>query len=339
MLDRLNKPARLLLAFCLLSQVTPVREAASENPDRNAAVQGDRFDGKRAYGYLKQVCGTGPRISGTEGMLKQQQLLLGHFRELGAEAWLQEFSYRHPLTGRRVQLANLIVEWRPEAEERILLCAHYDTRPYPDRDPNPRLRRAVFLGANDGGSGVAALMELGNHVDEMPTGLGLDFVFFDAEELVYDDRKDKYFLGSTWFARQYRKKPPAYRYQAGVLLDMVGDKELSVFQETRSATMPSTRPIVKEIWSTAERLGVEEFIPVARYEVSDDHLPLNNIAKITTIDVIDFNYPDRWNRFWHTTQDTPARCSAESLGKVGWVIQNWLHDRLAVGNQGATAGE
>ncbi len=335
-----SRPAWAVLAVVLLSSCWATSVSAAESLDGAAQVQGDRFDGQRAYEYLKQVCDIGPRVSGTEGMLKQQSLLLKHFQKLGGKAWLQKFSYRrHPLTKRRVRLANLIVEWRPEAEERILLCAHYDTRPYPDRDPNPNLLKAAFLGANDGGSGVAALMELGHHVDEMPAALGLDFVFFDAEELVYNDRTDKYFLGSTWFAEQYKRNPPPYRYQAGVLLDMVGDKDLSVFQETRSATMPSTRPIVKEVWSTAARLGVKEFIPSARYEVNDDHVPLNNIAKIPTINVIDFNYPDRWNRFWHTTQDTPARCSAESLGKVGWVIQNWLHDRLAGKQPAAAAGE
>ena len=293
-----------------------------------------RFDGDRAYDYLRQICQLGPRISATEGMTRQQRLLTEHFQKLGAEVRLQEFPYKHPQTGRRIRLANLIVHWHPDAQERILLCTHYDTRPYPDREINPALRKAPFLGANDGGSGTALLMELGHHVAGMPDGLGLDFVFFDAEELVYDDRTDPYFLGSRWFAREYVNEPPPHRYTAGVLLDMVGDAQLSVYQERHSATFPSTRPLVKEVWGVAKRLEVAEFIPRVGYEVLDDHLPLNQVAKIPVIDVIDFEYPKRDNspgggRYWHTTADTPARCSADSLGKVGWVIQNWLHLRLA----------
>jgi hypothetical protein len=105
---------------------------------------------------------------------------------------------------------------------------------------------------------------------------------------------------------------------------MVGDAKLSVYQETHSAMWPDTRQLVQEIWGTADRLGVKEFIPRVGYQVQDDHLPLNRIAQIPVCDVIDFHFPDRSNRYWHTTADTPARCSAESLGKVGWVIQEWL---------------
>lgn len=285
----------------------------------------ERFDGRRAYAYLKQICALGARISGTEAMAQQQQLLEKHFTELGGQLEWQRFELeRHPLTGQPVQLANLIVRWHPEATERLLLCTHYDTRPHADREANPRLRKlGLFLGANDGGSGTALLMELGHHVKNLPSRYGLDFVFFDAEEFVFSQRDD-YFLGSTHFAEQYVEHRLTHRYVGGVLLDMVGDAKLSIYQETHSAMWPQSRQLVQEIWGTAARLGVKEFIPRVGYQVDDDHLPLNRIAQIPVCDVIDFHYPDRLNRYWHTTADTVARCSAESLGKVGWVIQEWL---------------
>jgi glutaminyl-peptide cyclotransferase len=149
--------------------------------------------------------------------------------------------------------------------------------------------------------------------------VGVDFVLFDGEELVYTEGRDKYFLGSEYFAKQYVAKPPAHKYRWGVLLDMVGDVNLSIYQEQHSATWRDTRPLVKEIWATAGKLGVDAFIPRVGYKVLDDHLPLRNNGKIPTCDIIDFDYP-----YWHTVEDAPRRCSGGSLAKVGWVVYEWL---------------
>jgi len=305
-----------VLTCCLLAASdSPL--AAQEKAERQA--QDAAFDGKQAYEYLKQICNLGPRISGTREMQAQQELLEKHFSQLGANVERQEFQVRHPLGGKRVELANLLVRWHPERDRRILLCTHYDTRPRPDRDPNPRLRRSgVFLGANDGASGVAVLMEMGRPMPELESPYGVDFVFFDGEEFVYH-RNDRYFLGSTWFARQYRSDRPEHRYVCGILLDMVGDADLQIFQEQNSVRWRDTRPLVEDLWETARRLGVREFVPRPKHEVNDDHLPLRNLAKIPTCNIIDFDYPH-----WHTTADTPEQCSAESLEKVGRVVLHWL---------------
>jgi hypothetical protein len=287
------------------------------------------FDGAQAYEYLKQLCEFGPRPSGSEAMRQQQKYLVEHFRNLGAQVTLQEFSTRHPTQRRRVTLANIVVEWHPQTTERILLCAHYDTRPYPDQDPlRPRGR---FVGANDGASGTALLMELGRHMPQLRGTIGVDFVLFDGEEFVYSER-DRYFLGSTHFARQYaaRRGPPRYRY--GVLLDMVADAQLEIYQEQHSVRWPDTRPLVDDLWDTARRLGVREFIARARHLIRDDHLPLHEIARIPTCDVIDFDYP-----YWHTERDLPEQCSALSLAKVGWVLHEWLKQTVA--NEGRLAVE
>ena len=146
------------------------------------AQEPTEFQAERAFGYLKSVCEIGPRISGQPGMLKQQESLKKHFEDLGAKVAFQHFNVKDPVGSGRVNLANLIVRWHPDRKKRILLCCHYDTRPFPDSDrTNPRGR---FVGANDGGSGVALLAEMGHHVGTLESDYGVDFVFFDGEEFV-----------------------------------------------------------------------------------------------------------------------------------------------------------
>ena len=217
-------------------------------------------DPERAFEYLVKVCDIGPRMSGSEGMEQQQQLLSQHFTRLGAKVRFQTFDAAHPLTGRPVRMSNLIVSWHPEAEERVLLCCHYDTRPLPDRDSNPNLaRNGKFIGANDGGSGVALFMELGHHIQDIKPTYGIDFVFFDGEEMVYGNAPDEeWFLGSRHFAKSYKDEPPEWRYVYGVLVDMIGDKNLQLYQEVNS--LRYAPQLTASIWKTAKTLGVKEFI-------------------------------------------------------------------------------
>lgn len=299
----------ILLSIC----VAPASSAAEPRPQ-------NPLDGLRAYHYLEQICRFGPRMSGSAAMTKQQEMLVDFFEKQGGKVIRQEFEARNPIGGANVPMTNLIIQWHPERKERILLCTHYDTRPLPDRDPNPVSRRqGTFIGANDGGSGVAVMMELAHLMPGLEGPYGVDFVLLDGEELVWVEDRDPYFLGSSWFAKQYVSHPPPYRYRWGVLLDMVGDADLRIYQEQQSVAWRDTRPLVNDIWATAERLGVDEFVPRARYVIRDDHLALRNVAKIPTCDIIDFDYPA-----WHTEADTVRRCSGSSLAKVGWVIYEWL---------------
>ena len=286
------------------------------------------FNGQRAYQFLQDISDLGPRPSGSEGMAQQQKMLAEHFERLGGRVNRQQFRARHPEDGSAVVMANLLVEWHPQRTERVLLCAHYDTRPFPDRDPDPRRRKGIFVGANDGASGVAVLTEMAYHMRDLDSKYGVDFVLFDGEEFVFDDRRDKYFLGSEFFARNYVAQPPAYRYRWGVLLDMVGDADLQLFQEKHSKRWSDTRPLVVDIWNTANRLGVTEFIVRPRHKVRDDHLMLHDIGKIPTCDIIDFDYPRPGAKisYWHTEADTADKCSALSLAKVGWVVHVWLQE-------------
>ncbi len=280
------------------------------------------YDAVRAERYLRAVCDIGPRPSGSAAMVQQQTFLTEFFTSTGATVELQPFDARHPETGQVVSMNNLIARWYPERAKRFLFCAHYDTRPFPDRDPvNPTGR---FVGANDGASGVAALMELSNHLTTLPADVGIDIVLFDGEELVYRERGE-YFLGSSYFARQYAASRTATPYQAGILLDMIGDRELKIHYERNSWN--SARDVCKSVFDVAALLKVDAFVPRVRHEVRDDHLPLNQIAKIPTIDLIDFDYPRPGigvPQYWHTTKDTPENCSGHSLATVVYVLHQWL---------------
>jgi hypothetical protein len=274
------------------------------------------FDGLQAYEYLKQLCAIGPRRSGSAGMAAQQRLLAEHFQKLGGQVEFQQFGVRHPHEASVVPMTNILVHWHPQSTVRILLCAHYDTLPYPLRDKENT--RGIFLGANDNASGVAILMQLARDMPALRIRYGVDFLLLDGEEFIFSER-DRFFLGSEYFAREYVKAKPSYRYRWGVLLDMVGDADLQIYQERNSTWWKDTRPLVEQIWATAARLGVREFVAKPKYEISDDHLLLHQVGHIPCIDVIDFDYPP-----WHTQGDTPDRCSPLSLAKVGWVIREWL---------------
>lgn len=282
-----------------------------------------QFSGTRAMEYLEAICELGPRPSGSEGMEKQRELLIRHFQKAGATVFRQAFRSRDGRNGDWVRMENLIVSWHPERNDRVLLGAHYDTRPYPDRDR--RDPRGIFLGANDGASGVAVLMELADSVAELKGTVGVDFVLFDAEEYVFEERRDSYCLGSLFFARQYASSRKAgtisYAYRCGVILDMVGDRNLTIWQEQQSVDWHDTRPVVESIWATAKQLQIQEFVPRPKYFINDDHVPLRMTGGIPTCDIIDFDYPH-----WHTTQDIPENCSAHSLGLVGRVILSWLQN-------------
>ena len=227
------------------------------NPGKRRPAAGRDSLRRRGGVRVSEATLCAERFSGSPGMARQQKLLVEHFEKLGGKVSMQEFLRRHP-TGDGVEMANLIVEWHPEQTQRVLFCAHYDTRPYPDRDP--RNLRGRFIGANDGASGVAVLMELGKQMAKFKGPVGVDFVLFDGEELVYRDG-DRYFFGAERFATTYAQSPPKHRYRWGVLLDMVADKDLQLFQEGHSVGWTDTRPLVEEIWGLRRILGCASSCP------------------------------------------------------------------------------
>ena len=280
------------------------------------------FDGEAAFATLVEICEIGPRISTSDGMRQQQELIQTRLEELGGVVTYQRFNVRNPSNGLAAELQNMIVRFHPEREKRLLLCCHYDTRPFADRDPvNPA---GKFIGANDGASGVALLLELAKIVPALDGRWGIDMVFFDGEEFVFVHRRDPMFLGSTYFAQEYAAGRIDGNYSYGILFDMVADKNLEIFYEKNS--MSSAPRLMRSIFAVAKQLGRTEFSAEKRHKIKDDHLPLNSIAKIPTCDIIDFDYPTKRdkNAYWHTQQDIPENCSGESLEAVGSVMREWL---------------
>jgi len=318
----LNRP-RTLVALglvCLVCLVVPLAfrggfMSAEAAPTPVPAP----VDGDRAYKYLKQICDIGPRPAGSEANRQQRVLVASHFAKMGAKVTEQPFTTRDPRTGQVVNMANLVGSWFPERKSRVVIGAHYDTRPFPDEEKDPKLRATPFIGANDGASGVALLMEIAHHLKTLPTEWGVDLVLFDGEELVYGTNGD-YFLGSKEFARRYVEEQdrtrPTYTYDAGLVLDMVGGRNMKLKQEPHSLSLAPR--LVREVWGVARQLKARAFVTQVGRAVLDDHLPLNN-GGIPTIDIIDFDYP-----YWHTAKDLPENCTGASMGQVGKVVTAWL---------------
>lgn len=311
-----------------------VKEQSQPNAINNSTLQTaailsampSQFDQARAFKHLEAICDIGPRVSGSVGMRKQQKYIEKFFSENfkpdGAKLYSQPFKVRSPYNGRLVQLQNIIIQFHPERKKRLLLCCHHDTRPFADADrANPR---AKFIGANDGASGVALLLEIGKHLQAMKGQFGVDLIFFDGEEFVIQRQRDPMFLGSTHFSNEYAAKKVKWRYEYGLLVDMIGDKDLQIYFEGNS--LGYADGLTRSVWTVAKELNVKEFIPEQRHQIRDDHLPLNSIARIRTVDIIDFDYPNptQGNTYWHTQKDVVSNCSADSLGKVGKVVLEWL---------------
>jgi hypothetical protein len=281
----------------------------------------DRFDGARAMLDIARLCALGPRPSGSDAASRQRRIVAEHFERLGGAVSLQSFSAEHPLDGRSVPMANVVGSWRPRAVDRILIAAHGDTRPQADREADPARRLEPFLGANDGASGVSALMELARHLGDVPGKLGVDLVVFDAEELVFDEVGD-YCLGSREFARRSRHRSRSY--EAALVLDMVAGREMNLRREGFGLDYAAW--LTEEVWGIARDRGASYFSEEYGRYVEDDHLPLLAVG-IPAIALVDIDFPQ-----WHTLGDTPAACSGEVIGEVGRVVMEWL-ERSAAGRR------
>jgi len=272
------------------------------------------FDGSRAYYYLQLQCKFGPRVPGSSGHRQMLDFLKKELEKCTSRVKTQTFTAQNPLTQAPVELSNLLATFYPESQRRVLLCAHWDTRPWADKDPDSSKRQDRILGANDGASGTAILLHLAEIIAQHRPNYGVDLVFFDGEDLGEASKPESYALGSQFFA----KNSTGYRPEFAILLDMVGDKDLKIYKEEYSNRFaPHT---VELVWNKARDLRLDCFVDSLGYAVWDDHIPLLQ-AGIPCADIIDFNYP-----YWHTTKDTPDKCSAESLQKVGRLLVALLYD-------------
>jgi len=309
----------------------PAQEKAKETEakparDQFAADRDDAlFDAARSMTYLKAICKIGPRISGSDGMKKQQDFLKKHFENLGGKVEMQTFAAHQKSQPRPVDMANMIVSWFPDRKRRVILCSHYDTRPIADQEPDRRKWHDPFLSANDGGSGIALLMELAHQMKDFKTQVGVDFVLFDGEEYIFDPQlnHDKYFFGSEHFAHAYEKEHSkrggsTTRYLGAVLLDMIAGKNPQFPIEQNSWELAPA--LVEQLWKIAAAQGCDAFKVQDGAKVLDDHMALNQ-ARIPCVDIIDFDYPH-----WHRLTDLPENCSGDSMYQVARVLTAWLKE-------------
>ncbi|MBM3269215.1 MAG: M28 family peptidase [Candidatus Sericytochromatia bacterium] len=274
--------------------------AARANPAPAAARP--LFDGQRAWKHLEAQLAFGPRCPGCPGHARTRAWLVKELRALTPRVTVDEFT--GSLDGKPVKLFNIIADIGPAGPRPILLGAHWDTRPWAERDPDPARRNTPIPGANDGASGVAVLLEVARVVrPNVPVRL----VFFDGEDL--GQGYDGFFQGSRRFADRLGANKPRW----GLIVDMVGDADLRIEKEEFSRHMAAA--VVERVWNEASRSGYARYFkdnPGPR--IFDDHWPLLN-AGVQVADLIDFDYP-----WWHTTYDTAERCSPASLEVVGRVV-------------------
>jgi Zn-dependent M28 family amino/carboxypeptidase len=260
---------------------------------------------------LEAQCAFGPRNPGSDGHEACLKFLERELSFWADEVELEPFSFYSSNTNRDLNLTNIIAQFNPEQSDRVMLAAHWDTRPMADQDPDSGNHQTPIIGANDGASGVAVLLEVARQLSLNPVEYGVDIVLFDGEDYGEEGVLEEYLIGSRYHARHLKTTP---RY--GILLDLVGDRDLRIPMEATSYDY--AREITVKVFDAAERINATSFIRETGNPAYDDHIPFLEM-QIPFIDLIDFDY-----EFWHTLQDTPENCSAHSLGEVGRVVMEVL---------------
>ncbi len=299
----------LILLIFILSCNSERKAKPQLEPETRTYENVPEFNANSAFEYLKKQVSFGPRVPNSKAHEDCKNFLVNELSKYADAVNLQEFT--HSYLGKNFKLTNIISSFNLNSGFRILLCAHWDSRPYSDEEREASKRIKPVPGANDGASGVAVLLEIARILKNSPPPIGVDIIFFDGEDLGISGDLDNFCIGSKYFARN---KSPNYNPQFGILLDMIGDKDLQIFKEENS--MKYAPDVVNYVWSIASELGISEFKEAIKYNIYDDHIPLNE-AGIRTINIIDFDYP-----YWHTIEDTPDKCSPQSLEKVGKVVLN-----------------
>lgn len=283
------------------------------------AARAVTFDQDRAFADLTRQVGFGPRVPNAKGHRECRRHLIDTLKALAPTVETQDFTQR--VRGESLAMSNIIARWPGSGggtgkERGVLLAAHWDTRPSADYEATDARRRQPIPGANDGASGVAALLEMARMFKQTPPSVPMLMVLFDGED--YGPGIGQMFLGSRHFAEHLPTDCP----RKGILLDMIGDRDLVIPQEAHSARI--ARDIVDEVYAIAARRGYEKQFPAQPGAfIEDDHVPLHEKG-LRVIDLIDFSYGPG-HSWWHTLEDTPDKCSPASLKAVGDVVLEWVY--------------
>ena len=307
---------RLLMMVPLLVVGACVGGDEQEGATLSVRVDRPAFDGSRVFADLQAQVAFGPRVPGTEGHVRQLEWMVERLGGLADTVFVDAFEY--VTTGGDVlHLSNVIARFGVEADRRLLLLTHWDTRPKADQSRDAADREKPVPGANDGASGTAVLLELARiFAQQTPPG-GVDLLFSDGED--YGPTTADMFLGAAHYAAGRGASDPP---DLAVLLDMVGDADPRFPVEAYS--LEAAPQLVQRIWGIAADLGYRRYFPLDEtVRVVDDHLKLNDVG-IPTIDIVDFDYGSG-NGLWHTPDDTPENTSAQTLLMVGDVVAEFVY--------------
>ena len=307
-----------------VQNIEETEEVAKVNP------VGPSFNADSAYAFTKAQCDFGPRDMNSRGHDLCGEWIISKFKEYGCKVTTQTATLAG-YDGTKLRSRNIMASINPEATTRILLCAHWDSRPWADNDPDSANWRKPILAANDAASGVAVMLELARIVrkskDEKAFNkqLGIDFVCFDAEDwgtpqwADVADNADSWALGAQYWSKNL---PQGYEARYGILLDMVGGVGAKFYREGMS--MQYAPEIVKKVWRAAREVGFGSYFPKEDGGViTDDHVPVNQFAKIPTIDIIPYYADCQQSSFgptWHTLADNMENIDKNTLKAVGQTL-------------------
>lgn len=315
----------VLLALCVSCGNS--KKTASTTDDSVARVVGPAFNADSAYAYCAAQCDFGPRTMNSEAHDKCGEWIVNKFRQYDMDITEQNVTL-NGFDGTPLRCTNIIASYKPEQTKRILLCAHWDSRPWADNDPDSANWHKPVMAANDGASGVAVMIEIARLLNAFgdSISIGVDFVCFDAEDWGtpqwsnYEDKAETWAIGANHWAHNPHKQN--YKAHFGILLDMVGGQGANFYQEGVSKHFAPS--IVDKVWTAARTVGYGSYFPNDEGGmITDDHVPVNVVAKIPTIDIIPY-YPDcRQSSFgptWHTINDTMDNIDKNTLQAVGQTV-------------------
>lgn len=282
-----------------------------------------QFDVENALALIEKQVSFGPRNPGSEGHKKGKEFFETELRKYADEVTLQNFSYAG-YENEKLDLTNFIAKFNPKSENRIFICAHWDSRPRSDQDKSEKNKALPIPGANDGGSGCGIILELANLLKHNKVDYGIDLILFDGEDYGKESDLGNYCLGSKYFAANI---PENYKPVFGILLDLVGDKE--AFFKKEGNSLQVLPDVVNMIWNIAEKNNASTFINADGHAIYDDHVPLNQ-AGLSTIDIIDAdlvgaNTGVERRNYWHTQGDDMDNIGKETVKQVGQVLTKLIY--------------
>ncbi len=315
--------AGCLLAGCSAAKSTHEDTAASDTTPTVASPT-VVFNADSAFAYMKTQVDFGPRINNTPAHKRCADWLQAELKRHGAEVVTQPMTLQSA-DGVTLDALNIIGRYNPEADDRLLLLAHYDTRPWADSDPDEANRDKPVPGANDGASGVAVLLETARQMGLENPGRGIDILFVDAEDRGSHADDDSWALGAKYFAQN--PFVPGYSPSQAILLDMVGARGAKFRYEGFS--LENTPDLVQAFWQTAAQAGFSDvFLNEPGGAVTDDHVPLLD-AGIPAIDIIEYDpsSPSGFNATWHTVRDDVPNIDPATLRAVGQTLINYIYNK------------